>query len=537
MRPPALLRTPTLWLIAAALAVVGAGEMLVWQRAATWSDAAVVAAEQQRLTGLAVAAAGRIDPTQLAQAAQAHPDPGSVDSWEQAPVAARLQRAWLTDLQDGVGPEHHFAAWLVAESPAGSRPSLVRVVETAPMPNWLSPVEVGPEGLEALVTGQAAVTGPMAGRRGESVQAIAPLRGDRGAIVGLVMVEAPLAAARAGRGTWLEGHEQRIAAVLFTLTLLLALAGARVARGRRQLSAAAHRLAQADLAAPIALDADPEVGDLLASMEVARIRALERHQEHAAQRARWARTTEALHRSMDLSAFRRKEHLAELAPLITAGVRVAGGPIFPVRLSDLTADHFMVELSGGVALMPGAPARLLLTVPEDGEACDIAVVVEESRARADRVEVRLGLRQPRRSLALPRRIGSARHQREARRIYPGEARPLLARVRGRRHGMVGRVRDLSESGIAMLVRSDQLPQSGSWTTELTVHLQLPGDDAPRAIDARLVRSRGFDRFTLLALAFEERGRCSLGAHQQAIRGWVTNELLEQRIAVADASAG
>ena len=469
MHRSALLRTPTLWLLAFAMLVLGLGGALLSRRAALGADAAVVAAEQRRLTGIAVAAAGRLDAHQLGQAARAQPRAGSLEAWDQAPLAARVQRAWLTDLREGLSAEHHLAAAMVTDRAELGAP-LVRLIETDPMPEWLAPATLDRASLGALRSGEPAVTDVIAGRRGPSILAAAPLRGARGAVVGVVTVEAPLAPARAEGSAWMAGHQVRVAALLLTVGLLLGLVGARVARGRRKLGAAARRLAQTDLEQPIGLDGDAEVGDLLVWMEVARVRALDRYQEHAAQRARWARTTEALHRSMDQSAFRRRERLAELGPSMSVAVRLAGGLALVGRLTDLTSDCFTVELDGDVVLLPGASARLLLGTPEDGERTDIAVAVQETRRRADRMEVRLTLREPRRGVVLPRQIAAVRHQRDTRRVYPPEARPMLARVRGVRHAVVGRVRDLSEGGVSLLVRSDQLPTRGHWDTALTVEL-------------------------------------------------------------------
>ena len=53
----------------------------------------------------------------------------------------------------------------------------------------------------------------------------------------------------------------------------------------------------------------------------------------------------------------------------------------------------------------------------------------------------------------------------------------------------------------------------------------------------MVRIQGFDRLSLLALAFEERGRGRLAADQQVIRAWVTEQLRDQHIAVSSESAG
>lgn len=233
-----------------------------------------------------------------------------------------------------------------------------------------------------------------------------------------------------------------------------------------------------------------------------RARALERGSELARENERLTVARDLALRGIDPVAVERRRRFAANAEKIVVNLDLCDHNPLEGTLVDLGFHEAVMRVPGDVDLGRGAVARLSVWVPEDDHSSSFDVVIKSRHAVEGGTELGLHMAQIDRLRELPKRLSALMKDRDAPRIAPAPAQPMVATLRVGSQAAAGQVRDISATGVGVVVQQS-LAKVSAWGTRAEVLLLLPGAPGPLFIEARVTRLYSVAGGTLLGMRFSE----------------------------------
>lgn len=529
-----LLKTVSGRKLAGVAALLVVGNTVVFWQASTQDWTARVQDHEALAAGVAAAAAGLVDGDAHLTLARSSAPEGGYATWSAAPDEAWMHHVALAGLGGELGEGAvlrtlHLRDDLrrqVESYPDLEHPEALQVVFSSDKtPNWLAPTDYAPR-MRAMLLGEEGRAAPAPeAENTDTVVGYAPLRDSVGKTVGLLSVSLPLSATAGPHALWQARLLMLLGGLTLALLVLLVQSSRRLAGGLQALEAAGARLAAGDLTTPVNDHGYTEVTAIGQVLEDARAALAHREERLRSYAEAMKRENELLQRGLDAATRRRRNALLQHSGEVSTTVTLAGETL-PARLVDLSYDFVLVHARPGLAVVPGTPIDLELTVAEDRETVALSCTVQAVESLDNAVALRLGSRHSTDRLRYPRRLLALTRLRLTQRARPKKRHPITVSCAFEQLTITGTVVDLSAEGMAVMTATspDTLAASGAVGR---LRFALPGPGEPIQVRGTLLRMQETAAGTLLGFGFRFRGRRGSAAHQQSIEAWVNQRLAEE----------